>query len=202
MKKIYLFLVQTLLVLSLVFAVGCNKDDKGNDIPSGGFKVGQKYQGGIIAYVDGTGQHGLIAAPEDQSSGISWDSRWNEGEVTFEIETGATGTKIGTGKSNTAKIIQSKVAGAAKLCDDLDLNGYSDWFLPSRDELDELYKNRASIGGFSPKEYWSSSESTYVPGSDSGEPYLTAWYENFYDGGQNSDSNRGYDYRVRAVRAF
>jgi len=139
MKKNYFFLMKTFVVLSLFFAVACSSDN-GDDIP----RVGQPYQGGIVAYIDETGKHGLIAAPEDQSPGI----QWYNGSY---IETGATAIAIGTGKSNTEKIIEEQSAGtyAAKLCDDLVLNGYSDWFLPSKDELNELYKNRAEIGGFS-----------------------------------------------------
>jgi len=48
MKKVYLFLIQTLMVLSLVLAVSCSKaDDKGEDVPSGELKVGKSYQGGF-----------------------------------------------------------------------------------------------------------------------------------------------------------
>ena len=74
MKKICLFLFQALIALSLVCATGCSKnDDKENDIPSGGLKVGQAYQGGIIAYVDDTGKHGLIAAPADEPGTYAWN---------------------------------------------------------------------------------------------------------------------------------
>jgi len=187
MKKISLFLIQAIIALSLVCAGGCSKkDDKGNDIPKGGLQVGQSYQGGIIAYVDDTGKHGLIAAPEDQSPGILW---WNGSFIV----TGATGTMIGTGKENTAKIVQAQGQGnyAAKLCADLVLDGYSDWFLPSFNELDVLYRNRDAIGMFSSGVYWSSSElnSNY------------AWYQTFSGGGQGSNGKENTG-RVRAVRAF
>lgn len=36
------------------------------------YTVGDAFGGGIIAYVDGTGQHGLIAAPFDVSTGSTW----------------------------------------------------------------------------------------------------------------------------------
>ena len=153
-------------------------------------EIGDFYQGGIIAYIDETGQHGLIAAPEDQSpSGIRWDSNSSIG-----IETGATGTTIGTGKSNTEKIIEVQGAGAyaAQLCDDLVLNGYSDWFLPSKDELNELYKNRVEIGGFSyTNTYWSSSETGN----------FGAWAHYFEDGYQFNASKIS-TCKVRAVRYF
>ncbi|MCL2097619.1 MAG: Ig-like domain-containing protein [Bacteroidales bacterium] len=151
-----------------------------------GAQVGQAYQGGIIAYVDETGRHGLIAAPEDQSDGILW---WNGSY----IETGATATAIGTGKSNTEKIIEKQGAGAyaAQLCDDLVIDDYDDWFLPSQDELNILYVNRIAIGGFMEAAYWSSSESDNYG----------AWYQYFANGFQ-SNTRKDSEGRVRAVRAF
>ena len=51
---------------------------------------------------------------------------------------------------------------AAKLCADYEVTVsgviYADWYLPSKDELDKLYTNRASVGGFATVFYWSSSE--------------------------------------------
>jgi len=148
--------------------------------------VGIYYLGGIIAYIDDTGKHGLIAAPNDQSDGI----QWYNGSY---IDTGATETAIGTGKTNTTKIVQSQGNGAyaAKLCDDLVLNGYSDWYLPSKDELNILYQNRNAIGGFSGDVYWSSSEYNLN----------FAWFQHFYYSNQIYTA-KNYTYGVRAVRAF
>jgi hypothetical protein len=47
---------------------------------------------------------------------------------------------------------------AARLCGDLTEGGFSDWYLPSKDELNALYTNRVAIGGFTNDRYWSSSE--------------------------------------------
>jgi hypothetical protein len=75
------------------------------------------------------------------------------------------------------------------------LGGQSDWFLPSKDELDQMYINLHSastpLGGFSTGSYWSSSE------FDGG----LAWYQNFNGGNQN-DGYKGLTYSVRPVRAF
>ena len=73
--------------------------------------VGDSYGGGKVAYIDGTGQHGLIAATEDQSTGIVW-------HATNDGTTGATGTAIGTGKDNTDKIIAlyGEESNAARVC--------------------------------------------------------------------------------------
>jgi len=156
--------------------------------------VGMSYQGGKIAYIDATGRHGLIAAPTDLSNDI--EEWWNG---TFMV-TGATGTAIGTGKSNTDKIVEVQGDGnyAAKLCKDLSLGGYNDWFLPSKDELNELYKNRDAIGGFHNMEhYWSSSE--YHEYSN-----LYVWVQSFVLGGDGTQEYNGKNttFKTRAVRYF
>jgi len=159
---------------------------------SNDLSIGKPYAGGIIFYIDETGEHGLIAAPSDQgTTGIQWYNGSN-------VETGATGTSIGTGQANTSAIVAVQGAGsyAAKVCDDLVLGGYSDWFLPSRDELNLMYTNLEvnGLGGFGSFSYWSSSEydSTY------------AWKQSFGFGYQNCQNygNKFYTYYVRAVRAF
>ena len=145
-------------------------------------------KGGIKFYVDNTGQHGLIAAPNDQSIGVEWSSG------SF-ILTNATGTTIGTGKANTSTIVTAIGTGsyAAKVCDDLVLNGYDDWFLPSKDELDALYKQRNMVGGFAPSYYWSSSESSAS----------SAWVQSFMSGKQDSGPAKlRNEFNVRAIRAF
>jgi len=195
MKKNSLFLIQALIVLSLALVVGCcKKDDKGNDI----LQVGQKYQGGIIAYVDDTGKHGLIAAPSDQSTGIRWNN-----DSFFGVTT-ATGTEIGTGKNNTDRIVQMQGDGAyaAKLCHDLVIDSYNDWFLPSMDELNMLYQNRLKIGGFVYKgAYWSSSEYNGPFGSSYEDGGTYAFLQEFY-GGYQYFFFKSSTCRVRAVRAF
>jgi hypothetical protein len=148
--------------------------------------IGNDYQGGKIAYIDDSGQHGLIAAPSDQSTGI----RWYNGRNTA---TGAIATAIGTGNANTNTIIENQGAGsyAAQLCADLVLGGYSDWYLPSKDELNQLYLNKTAVGGFANANYWSSSEfSNYFA-------RLQDFHYNF-----QGANNKALTYHVRAVRAF
>jgi outer membrane protein assembly factor BamD (BamD/ComL family) len=82
---------------------------------------------------------------------------------------------------------------AKTACDELILNGYSDWHLPSKEELNSVYVNLKQVGvrGFGEREYWSSTE------YDNSK----AWVQYFYDDGQGN-SYKNYEYNVRAVRAF
>ena len=153
--------------------------------------------GGIVFYRGsfGNGWHYLEAAP----ASTEWRSKEWGG---YGTNVGGTSTKIGSGKSNTAKIIakygnaepyDKKTDYAAKLCADLTYGGFSDWFLPSKDDLDLMFKNlyKKNIGGFDAYYYWSSSEySSYG-----------AWRQYFSDGSQYS-YDKYTNLRVRAVRAF
>jgi hypothetical protein len=114
---------------------------------------------------------------------------------------GATGTAIGTGLANTTVIVGQVVgavtctSGAARTCYDLVEGGYSDWYLPSRDELNKLYLNQAAIGGFGYLYYWSSSEFDAV----------YAWAQIIGSGDRSGAQDWGDKWRpnmVRAVRAF
>ena len=91
--------------------------------------------------------------------------------------TRANGTGIGTGKSNTDAIIANcGEFSAANIAANYKWpNGQTGGFLPSRDELNELYKHKDVVGGFANDYYWSSSEN----GSSS------AWLQGFYSGFQN-----------------
>ena len=149
------------------------------------FLLGQSYGGGIIFYVDGTGQHGLIAATSDQSIGAEWGCLGTLVDHTF--------TAIGTGQANTSTIVyRCGTAGiAARICDDLVLNGYSDWFLPSKDELNQMYLQKTLINFVVDNTYWSSTE--YVANY--------AWVQDFGSGNQGGYL-KFYTTYVRAVRAF
>jgi hypothetical protein len=149
--------------------------------------IGLAYGGGIIFYLDGTGQHGLIAAASDQGTGV----QWYNGSY---IITGAAGTAIGTGQANTAAIVTAQGAGtyAANVCVQLLLNGFNDWYLPSKDELQQLYTQKTVVGNFTSNYYWSSSElnGTY------------AWSQRYSDGFQYNLGAKWIPNYVRPIRSF
>lgn len=110
--------------------------------------------GGIVIYLDASGIHGLAAATADQGNGFV-----SYGCPGINIP-GAQFSAVGTGQSNTIAIVTAciTVGIAARLCYDLVLNGYSDWYLPSIDELLLLYQQRASLQGLSSGYFWSSTQ--------------------------------------------
>ena len=151
--------------------------------------------GGWIFYVKESGYSDgwmyLEAAPNDQSS-----RAWGTFNHTVP---GADRIEIGTGQQNTLDIIGGDVLSdkAADECANYSIvNGgvtYDDWFLPSKNELNQMYMNLKAngVGDFAVKDYWSSSETDA----------WYAWHQGFYYGSQNYN-NKFTTYRVRAVRAF
>lgn len=123
----------------------------------GNFAIGDEYAGGIIFYIDDSGNHGLVASDTDIRGTRSWDE-------------------------------------AMRACNNYKKNGYSDWFLPNRDQLAELYLRRSVVGGWVPNNaYWSSSESD-IPGC--------AWLQYFSTGSQYRNFPKNALFYARAVRAF
>jgi hypothetical protein len=159
--------------------------------------IGESYGGGIVFYVYDNGQHGLIAAAGDQSSGAGM--RWNGGSFSFTI-TRARADGIGAGKANTALIIANQAsidsaAFAATLCNEYSVtdNGvtYGDWYLPSKYELNLLCQQQEVVGGFATNGYWSSTEANN----------LEANYQYFLNGIQMING-KSSTLHVRAIRAF
>ena len=168
------------------------------------YSVGDFAQGGIVFWVDETGQHGLVAAKKDQSTGV----RWYAGTYG---NTQAKGDGLFSGEANTSIIIAAQVAigddgstYAARICNELQVTEggktYGDWYLPSKEELNLMYQNKATINatagvnggsGFARAYYWSSTE--YNLG--------LAWAQSF-GYGNLFDFNKGGTSYVRCVRAF
>lgn len=178
-----------------------------NGSPSNGVfglvKIGDNFQGGKLAYILQSGDpgydanipHGIIVSLEDLSPGIRWYNGSN-------IEVGSNKSIIGTGLENTVKIIsvqgEDKLSYAAGLARSYNGGGYSDWYLPSLQELSKVLINSQILGiqiqyeGL--KNYWSSTEGDF---------------EGSYNAQVNSTfsvtSNYKYKnllFRVRAIRSF
>lgn len=115
--------------------------------------------GGIVFYVTDGGLHGMEASLVDQTG--RWDAvEWG----CSQTATGANRTQIGIGAVNTSDIIYAGCPDRphpAHLAYDFEFNGYTDWFLPSLDELKQLHLQKNVVGGFVDEAYWSSSESDY-----------------------------------------
>jgi len=151
----------------------------------GGGKVFYVFQPGDPGYVAGQ-YHGLIAATSDIVTGYKvWGCYGTPRGVS---------TALGTGAANTTKIQAcGEFQFAAKLALAVRDGGYSDWYLPSIDELNLLYLNRSLVGGFVSGQYWSSSE---------GNPaYAYAYYQDFSNGSQAWEDKNGQR-NVRAIRSF
>jgi hypothetical protein len=158
------------------------------DTGPGGGKIFYRLEAGFTQYANaadtvGTTAHYLEAAPADMPTTLAWA---NYSDIS------GTGTDIGAGRKNTAVILATGTnALAAKACNDYSGNGKTDWFLPSKDELNQLYVNRTSVGNMGTNTYWSSSQYNidYV------------WIQLFNDGSQSANYKLTPNY-VRAVRAF
>ena len=169
--------------------------------------------GGYVFYDKGEYTDGwryLESAPASTEwTGVDWGGYNPRGPI--EILVGETGTDVGTGMSNTTKILAALEGKyyqiAAKLCAELEVNTdeemYDDWFLPSKDELNQMYQvlSLSNLGGLDSRNYncyWSSSEYNIIG----------AWCQYFNDGsggswiGQQFALGKDEPRYVRAVRAF
>lgn len=210
----FLFLIITIIISgSIVFTSSCKKEEQINceeiqSLLDNGTSIkdilescsvenlyGKTYQGGKIFYVNETNGTGMVVSSEDLP-GIKW---YNNDEYSI---TGVTDTLIGTGKANTAEIIASQGDGdyAAQVCSDLELNGYSDWYLPSKNEFEAIHDNLFVKGLESfqmDNFYWTSSEvEDYFD-----DKSLMAYGMYFTFGACYTDFKHNTDY-IRPVRSF
>lgn len=191
------------------------------------YQIGDFAHGGIIFWLDETGEHGLVCTKSDISESTQWDTELKYiGEPMNSPERNTKSVAIldgiYAGKENTQSIIKfvgkSDIPFAALICDEyellIDSILYDDWYLPSRDELNIMYLNRTIInetalqkGGESlnKKRYWSSTD------VDCGEdPYNKfdnvhqAYGHDFSLGSKKYQlpSKKYMLYSVRAIRSF
>ncbi|RMA57718.1 DUF1566 domain-containing protein [Ulvibacter antarcticus] len=194
MKRILLIL----MMISISFSCDKKEDDAPTEVLT--FEIGDNHEGGIIFYLDASSMHGLIASEEDQEDAV-WGCLGNTTPISQD-------TSIGSGSDNTAAIVAacSQDNIAAKICAALSLNGYDDWFLPSSDELEQLYLHRDVVGGFD-----ESYGSVYISSSEffpvgTGQ-HLNCWVHDFgttpvIPASRKLNSNKDNPFHIRAVRAF
>lgn len=193
MKKLNFILLMT---ISLIVFQSCNNDDDDGEPQSPTLAIGDFHEGGVIFYIDDSGEHGLACDIDD----LGFDKEWGCPSL---ISFGAKGLVIGTGAQNTIDIVtacnDNKIAAA--LCDQLVRNGNDDWFLPSKDELDALYQHQAIINETAVENngdpflnggrYWSSSH----------DLDNTVWVQ-YFNTGQQDGVLKDTKHYVRAIRAF
>jgi hypothetical protein len=117
--------------------------------------IGQKYAGGNIIYLDGSGQHGLTASG-DNSNTAPW------GCFGTLIGSGAQNSAVGYGNTNSQAIINgcNDPHFAASVCTMINSGYYYDWYLPTVEELRLVFLNLIdeNVPGFSTNGYWTSTE--------------------------------------------
>lgn len=177
--------------------------------------VGDEIGGGIAFWVNTNKSHGLIACKTNVGT-----STEQFGPEVAPADAVGTSSTLGSGLSNTEKIVSKmtqlrtvhgwpewqNVKIAAELCADLSISEndltYTDWYLPSREELIELFKvkNILATKGYAipPNNYWTSSE---VEGNEGWAAYYVNFYEetNIVSG---PASKSGWKIGVRPIRSY
>jgi hypothetical protein len=154
--------------------------------------IGDEYRGGKIFFINQDGKTGLIASKENLRD-------VNGYETFFWGPSNLVGTNDSDGQSNTKKmavVSGSTYYAAYPFKNELNLNGYKDWYIPSVDELELLRDNKSIIGGFSTVFssglYWSSTETSATKAYGLNFVALT---------GTNYEKGAFYG-RVRPIRKF
>ena len=170
--------------------------------------IGDSFQGGVVFWLDGN-NGGLIVSPFDQNN-AEWGCSSGVPNGGGTLLAGANGSEIGTGKQNTIDILSgcSSPNIAAELCANLSLGGYNDWFLPSKDELNEIYLNvdeinttAIAIGGDAFDLEWSEENgfNIYWSSTQANDEFA---YGQYFVNGSPSEFWKYTMANVRAIRAF
>ena len=181
---------------------GCDHQYALGDTGPAGGKIIYRLETGFTMTDDNSIAYYLEAAPANMATTPRWSTlTWEEyqdsgNDDSLQINIPGTETAIGTGRKNTALIIDlDPTAPAALACVNYfaeRYESYNDWFLPSKDELNHLYLRRANFS-LSSGWFWSSSQ--YSVSS-------AAWAQDFGNGAQYYSGKYGGNGNVRAVRAF
>lgn len=151
-----------------------------------GYAAGDALGGGLFVFEDGG--YAYISAAADQSTDAPWGCQGTDISGTLSA--------VGTGSANTALIVAGCATSgiSARICDELTLNGYSDWFLPSLDELAEMYTKLAAdgLGNFANHTYWSSTQQSATQ----------AYTIDFNNGNTNAHNKSQTNRHTRAMRRF
>lgn len=176
------------------------------------YKIGEMYRGGLVFYIDESGQHGLIASKIDISiQGVEWRNG-----TAGNRNTNARGDGVGAGETNTHIIIAQQTQDDQKgnfaaliasnfqvLADGItpcktpispDQVCYGGWYLPSAFELQLMYTNlhQQNLSAFVPEFYWSSTEANVSK----------AWLIDFASGELTASSKSNTLGHVRAINHF
>lgn len=176
--------------------------------------IGDEVGGGVVYYTDNNKLHGFIV--NKSNTGTPAQQFGPSAAISYAA---GTSKDLGSGKTNTSKLVAKMISfrqnfsnwnskkTAAELCDELSVtvndDTYNDWFLPSRQELIELFKVKSTLAAHNASipanNYWSSSE------GDADAAGWSAFYVNFYEATNivsgNSDKE-GWQIGVRAIRSF
>ncbi len=164
------------------------------------YSIGMKAFGGVIFYLDKTKKHGLVVSTENV--GGSWMT-YPWGCYGLSIND-AEGIDVGTGRLNTNAIVNAcdEKETAASACVNYQSEGFSDWFLPSLEELELIADNLgfddefSSVIEFDNSNYLSSTQL-----SNEKHKINYAWSVNLIEG-YTMSSNKSNKQKIRAVRAF
>ena len=191
MKKTFIVLFALFVCMGL-FAEGGSQQTGSAGPTDGAYRIGEiGPAGGTIFYDKGFPSNGwqyLEAAP----AVLDFTAVWGP----INVNIAGAGTEVGMGQKNTEVIMSASgsIETAAQLCTKLNINGFKDWFLPSRNELDLMYNNlkKNGYGNFKDETYWSSS-----PSNNNNNAYVHNFGTSF-----KSDNYRTNANYVRAIRAF
>lgn len=175
----------------------CGENNNGGGLNIG---IGDVYQGGIVFYIDENANYALVASMEDIEGGFEWGC--------YGVFTPGTSVTIGAGYQNSIDIAndfecETENGGltAVQAALNYESGDYTDWYLPSYQELQEMYNTiggggqAGNIGNFensSGPYYWSSSTINFDNKS----------FAVLFDTGNVFAYDRHYSFRVRPIRSF